>query len=376
MQKHKREVMRFNSCIGEKLMSRKKTDASKILLIGNGFTSQLIPAYKSKEMKAVINLKYPDVVSKIDSVWKDISATTIGVYDDINDLNYPYEVLDDIKLAIRDEEGVVPHSTHIEVDNLSRIREPIETCFIRNYGIDPANAKKIFNKFFCKGSSILRFQVIWSEVEAIEPFYALVKLAFRLNVIDQNEKNMLVRTIKLVLRNNDKFYFKDISNFESYLDGVQCFLNQYNTIFTTNYDQLLEISGKNVVHLHGSFLDDDIILGIDEIEKQNKNKRYSERVQLLRNIKCDEIHIFGYSGKNDIHINTAIRENGCKIVFYCFDNLKGKVNPTAEDIKIDELHNKKFHDCVKWSFGIPKGTKGNFVFKDRDEIWTEYFTKI
>lgn len=358
-----------------KMSKKVRKENKKILLVGNGFTSALIPNYRNSTMKRMLRDLYPALVIMVDSIWENIYNITKDVYRDINDINEPREVYDDLRVAIMDEEGIVPHKTHIEVDNFSGIKDSIINCFTTIYEIDLSNATKIFKKFFLHRSSILRFQVVCPEIEAIEPFYALVKLAFRLNVINHDEKNTLVNAIKHILRNNDQFYFDDVQGAESLKEGVRCYLNQFSKIFTTNYDQLLEVCDTEIVHLHGSFLEKDIILGVDEEEKQIKNK-YAMRLELLRNIDCVEIHIFGYSGKNDIHINTAIRDNGCNIVFYCLNNIKHCDNPFPEDVKKDELHNTKFHNCVKWSFGISEKEKCNFVFRDRDEIWNQIFMYV
>lgn len=363
-------------------MSKKKMKTDiKLLLVGNGFTSYLIKGYESKLMKDKLRSELPCLVEKVDSVWKKISATIMGDYEDINDLNYPYEVLDNAWLAIRDEEGIIPHSTHIEVDKLSRIKTKIVDCFVNYYGIDRSNAIKIFGQFFSKRSSILRFFVVTKEkkdengtkyivpeIDSVEAFYALVKLCFRLNVINQEEKNSLVGKIKVVLRNGECFYAENITKEGISVEGIIHFLNEFDYIFTTNYDQLLEVCCRDIIHLHGSFSEGDIILGIDDVEKQRKIK-YTDRIDVLRSLRCSEIHVFGYSGRNDIHINDAVKENGAPIIFYCKDALGDKDNPSSKEIKNDELNNVKYQKSVKWSFGISDIDECDFTFKDREIVW-------
>lgn len=356
------------------MSNKRKTVDKKIILVGNGFTSSLVPNYRNSVMKQLLRNQHPMLVDRVDSLWGKIYSITKGAYDDFNDLYVPFEVYDNPWLAIRDEEGIVSHDTHIEVDNLSRIKDAVIKCFVEEYKIDFYNANKIFHKFFSDRSSILRFYVVEPTIDAIEPFYALAKLSCRLNVINHEQRNLLVNAIKMILRNNEQFYFDDIPNSGIVREGVRRFLNQFSMIFTTNYDQLLEICDRPVVHLHGSFLEKNIILGIDEDEKQRKNK-YSERLDFLRNVECSEISIFGYSGRNDIHINKAIKENGGDIVFYCYDGLTGKSSPSAEDFKRDELHNKKYHECVKWCFGISVKDRYNFFFRNRNEVWDSILDK-
>ena len=188
----------------------------------------------------------------------------------------------------------------------------------------------------------------------------------------------------------------DICKFKRYI-------NEFDFIFTTNYDHILDDAFiKEVCHLHGgynykeegdspqkiikvnnvlSYRDAYLIWGINEEEKRNgirntKFTRYEMDDKLnvsfdleiadsvlkgyfdqLKNGEYAEIHIWGYSGLNDGHINKAIDENvNLKKVYYYV--APGDVDSRKIFEKKNSLYNSKQNHIIK--------------LRSWDDIWNEF----
>ena len=120
------------------------------------------------------------------------------------------------------------------------------------------------------------------------------------------------------------------------VDNKRYELNSFKSIFTTNYDKMLEkVSSKLIYHLHGSFperiprdfergiIDYSVVYGAESREKMKKFTGENSYIyDKFRQIK-GSLMILGYSiNINDNHINEVIRKNANikKIVYLYYKN--------------------------------------------------------
>ncbi len=198
----------------------------------------------------------------------------------------------------------------------------------------------------------------------------------------------------------------DINNAKSFISG-------FDEVFTTNFDYILDdIFSKDVKHLHGGFdyfkviykrnngvgiekydsrvkefdhslfsneeineiEQDCLIWGFDSEDKLRKSRGgfgfpisfpFFSPISLLNryleNLKSEdyiEIHIWGYSGNNDQHINNAIKNNKHlkRIIYYC--------DPEKE------LNDEDFYIKIKSMF---INNNSCLVLKPWNEIWDGFY---
>lgn len=299
----------------------------KALLVGNGVTSYLIHDYEDKAMMGKLHHANPELIDTI---------------------NQKFDIFRDVyRNDGKDEERIIeiiksmPHYTH-------------------------SSAAQIYKQYF-EGYG-LKFALSTAKLSGIE---TLLKAAKLLNMAVQNE---LIEIANDICFNNGRNGFNAIE-LALCKDTFADFINSFDLVFTTNYDYLLDDVYKNeVFHLHGGFNyqkthDEcgavDIIRdkecrkvakpflawGIDGDEKRNSTKGgitfpisfplyfplsiIDQYFNSLKTEVYEEIHIWGYSGQNDKHINDSIKENrNIRVVYYYG-------NPQEVD---SESHKKKVAD--------------------------------
>jgi len=195
------------------------------------------------------------------------------------------------------------------------------------------------------------------------------------------------------------------------VEKAKLFINSFDYIFTTNYDYILDdLYDGDVQHIHGGFdyyrvnfksnsgkevnkykardnefdiekkyannteivnIDSPFLIwGCNGIEKQSKtgggftlpmsipfvlhSSCLKKHIEKLKINDINELHIFGYSGQNDSHINSAIKSNLeiSKIVYYC--------NPASE------MHDDSFKMKI---FDIFASRESKLALKSWNEIW-------
>ena len=309
---------------------------SKILLVGNGFSSNLISDYKNSIMMKKLYLLIPDLSESINQKFEVFR---------LKDCN-------DSKRKIID---IIKEHPLFSTTSASQIYE----TFFRVYGLEN--------------------EIYSNNLSSVESMLKVAKL-FKIPDIN-NIKN----AANSVYYNEGKNGFSNIdSNVDFNLSKLSAYINSFSYIFTTNYDYLLDdIYNNQVFHLHGGFnyvrtrdscgavdvtreincrkVDNPhLIWGVDGQEKTNLRGggmtfpmhfpfRFGiscivEYYEQLRANESNEVHIWGYSGQNDDHINKCIRENKNihKVFYYC--------NPKTE------LYNEEFKNNVKKKF-ISESTK-------------------
>lgn len=320
----------------------------KALLVGNGVTSQLIVQYQDKKMM--------DEFKKIDSC----------LYDDINHCLDPFRQLEN-----KDEKPI--------------------TDLLVSFGIPYYD----YSRYFVQQN--LLEELGKKEILGLE---TILKVAHLFN----HFKNFNYETIKKI---GNEIYYNNGSNGLSVTNlDVKCkenfckMVSDFDDIYTTNFDTILDdATEREVKHLHGGFnyvkkrvgpmaivveREDKIkdphsallIWGREENEKttqmrggftemafpfQDGNSILDNYLSSLENNVYDELHIWGYSGMNDGHINNAIiNNNGIKkIVYY------------GEPSKIDSPEYKYTLN----NLFVHKEDQSKFHLESWDNIWGRVYQK-
>ncbi len=267
----------------------------KAILIGNGVTSQMIPEYRDEVMI--------EKFKKVD----------VSLYNELNGLLNPLRVLecknqDTIVLCLK-QQGLHDVDYH--------------QYFIEQQLLFELSCEKITNL-----ETLLKVAHLFSPIKEVS-YKEIERIANRIYFNDGNNG------ISAVTKTIDKKKFKAL-------------INRFDMVFTTNFDNVLDdVHEKEVYHLHGGFFYEKTITHNNEIhisksgkvlnpsnahliwgrnakEKHDKTKggfRFPisfpmtfgssvlEGYYSKLKSSYTELFIWGYSGLNDGHINTAIKAN-------------------------------------------------------------------
>jgi len=314
----------------------------KILLTGNGTTSQLIYNYKDEYMIEEFNKQKPEVYDLINRFFNAFRVSEQAIKD---------ETKAHVLCALKDKGFSNPATTY--------------KTFFEDYGLYQETKKK--------------------HVTNIE---ALLKVA-RLNNFDNNLYGEVEKTANSIYYNNGHHGIKAIDNKLISLEKFKIFINEFRSVFTTNYDSILdELSEKEVYHLHGGFYytrkkkdngeihivksnkhsipkESTLIWGTDAEEKTEKMHGgftfpmsfainfdgYSildEYYRDLQSIDVAQLFIWGFSGYNDAHINEAISKNPNIKEIYKYCNPATEVNDSNYKKLIEEMYPHKEIFLLGW----------------------------
>ena len=303
------------------------------LLVGNGVTSQLIHAYNDNEMMAKLDAVAPHLISIIDgkfNVFREVCKN------------------DDL-----DKE---------------RIIELIKNTPLFAH----TSATQVYQKYF--EDCGLKYVLGKERLSGIENLLKVVKL-FEMPI-----QSDLIEMANVICFNEGRNGW-DAIEADIQKEAFSGFINSFKYIFTTNYDYLLDdIYQKEVFHLHGGFnyiqqkkecgavsitrniqdrkgCNPFLAWGIDGYDKRNhvqggieypisypeEGLEYGHSViddyfYEMEFGQYEEIHIWGFSGQNDKHINDCIKQNPNikRVYYYC--------NP------VTELNNVDFKTYVESMF--------------------------
>lgn len=352
----------------------------KAILVGNGFTSQLIKDYADINMKERLLESFNDEFHILNNLFNKFRMTDINESDIYNYGGglYPSNTL-------FPSETLYPRGDSILYND--KIKEHV-TNILMEYGFEGIEA--IYNKYFIQYGLV--FEIIESEIKAIENLLKVNSLFEIIGKIEKGKEQRLIAIANQIYYNDGKYGLKD--TILNDLAKIKCkhYFSQFDYIYTTNYDLILDDLSENtdkVYHLHGGFniehpnlkssnrlTDKDayIVWGIDGQTKYQTlsagwdfgNFRFdaarfgqsllADYFSTLEKAEYDEIHIFGYSGQNDQHINKRIVDNiSIKLIyFYCDPN--------------KEVNNYKFQKRVEELY---KDSKAQIVFEPWTKIWNE-----
>lgn len=271
------------------------TMANKAVLIGNGVTAQLIDNYKDINM-----------IEKFKS-------ETGNLYYQINSMLDPYR-----DLPVKDEKNII---------ELLK-KQNIEDHHYHRYFVQQNLSLELENDNIISLESLLKTAHLFHHIKEF-PYEKIMLIA---NRIYYNEGKKGINSINNLV---------DKEKFRNYICG-------FDFVFTTNFDTILDdVYNNEVYHLHGGFnyekitkktstwinrVDHELlpekahlIWGRNSEEKLNKSKGgfhfpisfpmasgssvLQKYLETLQNGDFTELYIWGYSGLNDDHINSKIRNN-------------------------------------------------------------------
>lgn len=332
---------------------------SKALLVGNGFTSQLIPSFGSSELMKKMWEQLPKEMRILEDFFQPFR--TLGESDDIRLWRDLGKISDQYASIYDDEEdtsiGFKPDFEYSE-GLLSTTKGKYLEIIHTNYPLIPDKlANILFDRYFVDAK--LFNETKNDSIKGIESPLAIAKFAVVAGVMLKETENRIKHTTQRILFNCGTFRFADcrfslkartnehgviifdeIPSKEKLLN----FLHQYSFVFTTNYDLILDdLVYRKVRHLHGGFnfksayerVPYDKIRSIDELrdyciitagdsiakERAIYGKRktlFSKYLECLAQEKITKLFILGYSGDNDNHINQTIKQNSSIEKVYYF----------------------------------------------------------
>lgn len=250
---------------------------------------------------------------------------------------------------------------------------------LMEYGF--SNPKALCDKYFFDAG--LGYEISHTSLVGIESPLKILDLAKHIKYFPTSWHRRFKATIMAILYNEGHFHFNDCATIIDRKKSIK-FFERFTTIFTTNYDLVIDdLVADKVKHLHGGFgfqtpfkRNDNrtsssgyyIVLGADGEDKSRSLFGYKpiDKPSLLKGYFAslatedfDELHIFGYSGENDNHINNAILNNDRikKIIYYCSPN---KIN--SKDYR--------FH-CASKFVAEPRASYSKLLLASWDCLWTK-----
>ena len=347
----------------------------KALLVGNGFTSNLISTYSNQHMMDTLKEAIPELFCKADALFADfrmpvenprLTSVAWGYCgDDLFCGDAP--ALDGPISGLPFNKELVKH---------------IENTLINKGFAD--KSKELCETYFQTYSLIYETQQ--AQISSVENVLKIVSLFGHVNQFSPLDTQTVVSSANEIYFNGGANRLVNIrSNIHAPLKD---WLSRYGYIFTTNYDCVLDDAcgdPDKIMHLHGGFFYKDrytrgenllsphqayLVWGISGEDKTSQLKGgmtfpmewpleipMSLFEQYINTLKTADIHcidIFGYSGENDQHINLAITSNKAlqELNYYCNPQ---SVNSEALRFELSERYQIKTHQKLN--------------LRSWDEIW-------
>lgn len=322
----------------------------KAILVGNGFTSQLIEKYKNSYMLDYLKTNSPDLFDKINYYFSsfrkqvdtfEMEQQGFGVCGDMNCGVTPLN---------RPTVGIV-YNQELRNHIISELK-------IKGF----QNPEIIYSDYFIKYGLIYDTQCNY--ITNIESALKIVELFKKIRVFKDDDYSEIKALASKLYYNDGKCEIKNIDRGNK--EKIEEYFRSFDKIFTTNYDLLLDSSVldyNNVRHLHGGYNYKNryersniklnaskayLVWGINSEEKINELQgdldfsSYKSGMSLfdiylreLSELDLYELHIFGYSGENDGHINNAIKKSGVKDMYFYTD--PNKISNSIQQYKVNEM---------------------------------------
>ncbi len=349
----------------------------KALLVGNGFSSQYISAYRNDNIVQKFKDTSPLIYSRIDACFEPFRK---GID------RYTFYVS-----PLRSGTIMCGRGTGLRAESLNF--SSLLVNHIKKVISEIGFSDSVFNEYFIGYGLIHQTQK--DHVEDIE---SLIKIAFLFKDKDlfTTEDILTIKDIaNNIMYNNGKIGIDGIDNpnvTDIVKDNLSSWINNFEYIYSTNYDDLIDdYYNKQVFHIHGGFhydvrdaklykniskrrldLQDAFLTwGISGEDKMSLIAGFSfskivfskftfapsifqEYLDSLSSDGFEELHIYGYSGENDGHINERIaRNNNIKrIVYYYY----------PESIEMDILKYKVENQYLK------EGIHKEIIYKSHKEV--------
>ena len=345
------------------------------LLVGNGLTANLITEYSNEHMMNILKCNAPETYQKADNLFapfrKTVSParlTSVGFGYCGDDIFCGESPMAQPITGLPFNEELINHKKKVlgDIGFSSEVNSAYEEYF-QTYG--------------------LIFETQNQRISSVESLLKIVSLFQKNGLFSDEDIKKITGLSNNIYFNNGKNRLADVDS--KIHEPLKTWLNQYSYIYTTNYDCVIDDAceqRKDIMHMHGGFFykdlytkSEDVLLAPDEacliwgISGENKESQmhggitfpltfplifpeslFDQYIGTLRTSDIYSIDVFGYSGENDQHINSAIISNpSIKIInYYCDPNVKN-----SEVLHFD-LTNK---------FKIPSDKKLQLI--SWDEIW-------
>lgn len=342
----------------------------KVILVGNGFTSHLIDSYSNKYMLDFLKYHSGDLYNRINQNFESLRKKVESFELEEQALGVCGDTICGMTPLFRPTIGIVYNQ---ELKN--HIIEELESKGFQG-------VEKIYNDFFVAYGLIYDTQ--HRDITNIESALKIVELFKTIGKFTSDDYSKIKNFANKLYYNDGNCEIENIDRGDK--EKIRKFFKSFNKIFTTNYDLLIDsaLSDYNVVrHLHGGYcyrskfersnkkLNSDesyLVWGINSEEKVDEligavdfsegNTSFGtsileKHINELRELESYELHIFGYSGENDGHINDAIKSSNINDIFYYTS--PNKIRNSVLQFKVNEMFTEK----------------GNVKLRCWDEIWDE-----
>lgn len=340
----------------------------KAILIGNGFSSNLISNYNNKTMLDSFKVNEP-------LLYKEIKER----YTQLHKLKFKCNTEKEFKQSLFEliSQDDIPYALEQKYKDIiinSGLYHELDTPDI--YGIE--TIMKVANLF--KFENIDKIEKAATDICFNNGFNGVngVNEASAHQHINVKKAKEFFKSFEYVFTTNydyifDDLYEGDVQHLHGGFDYYRLFFKRNNGKEVNRYD-----ARKAKSYLKDKYTNNSRIVGIDSpfliwgcngIEKQSKTgggftlpisipfvihlSCLNDHLNKLKLMDIDELHIFGYSGQNDSHINIAIKSNLKidKIMYYC--------NP-------NKVYDDEYKNAIIDMF---VSTETTLILKSWNEIW-------
>lgn len=297
----------------------------KAIIIGNGFSSQIIPNLSSKKLLERVRATIPYEMDNLEQFFDAFRIKTERILSR-EAVIYKYD------RAYIDEEDFTMANASIVGEKRNAELYNWVAKILSEKGV--SNIRGVYDQYFVvTGLFAEVFESSFTNIETPIKVLRLWKIIQPQLSIDEDKVESAIidafcNDNELHIRYKGHLLHQDKLNYEK----ARIFFREFCRIFTTNYDCILDdLNASYVYHLHGGFNGQegnkniDIVLGADAFEKKQiiKTPNHSSEIEryfkILESDEMSELHIFGFSGLNDQHIIDAIQKNRSikRIIYYC-----------------------------------------------------------
>jgi len=306
----------------------------RALLVGNGFTSNLINTFKNEPMMNKIYEKMPITVNKIEdkfNVFRDTDLSNNDIYS-VTEALFCGDNLYCGNNVFPNDDGI-----HFQESIKSLIVQKLEE-------IGFGEPQKTFKDYF-KDYGLI-FLINSNRILGVETYLKIIHMFMAIGYFSEEDYKSMKSTANEVYFNAGKHGVDSINNADIDVSKLIQEISKFTDVFTTNYDtvldDILERTERFPYHLHGGFSinhlnknpdgrylpnEAKLIWGISAESKYNElrvgfdwsdlswsafrwgDSQISDYFNYLQEREYEEIHILGFSGENDNHINQKIKLN-------------------------------------------------------------------
>lgn len=307
----------------------------KALLIGNGFTLNLIPNYKNDYMMEEIERINPNMINSLNKS-----------FEQFRNLHISNEELVNISVAVYPNDNLYPREDLIpNEDNIRPVEYVKDEIISKLKKLNFNNPEYVFYEYFMKYGLI--YSINSSKLNGLETYLKVLHLFMNIDKYTKSEYDELKNIANQIYYNGGKHGLADICNNKIDIVKLCDLILGFDDIYTTNYDtildDILDIESNFPFHLHGGFSichknrnpsgrfnpSNAILIWGESAESKFEelntsldyscidygafryggNSQLGDYFEMLMTREYEEMHILGYSGENDAHINNRIKEN-------------------------------------------------------------------